>query len=111
MEDTEHSNSSWWWYGPSDLRCQKSVEKINNLHHYWAKQYPGIFSHNDYVYTLTFSAVFMYHLRLRLSLSGFSPKIQIASHLFMQEMSKLFVSEGDVPYMAFRGLRWVYCFL
>ncbi|KAF2801273.1 uncharacterized protein BDZ99DRAFT_469788 [Mytilinidion resinicola] len=98
VEETATSNDTWWYYGPSDPRTQKSVEKINKRHEYWAKQYPGDFSHNeDYVYTLAFSAIFMHRLRLRLGLSGVSEKVKIASYIFMSEMAKLFYSEGRVP--------------
>ncbi|RDW68592.1 hypothetical protein BP5796_09249 [Coleophoma crateriformis] len=98
MEDTESANSAWWWYGPSDPRCQKSVESINKLHANLAKQYPGVFSHNeDYIYTLAFSAIFMHRFRLRIGLSGFSGKMKIASHLFMKDLSMLFFSEGRKP--------------
>ena len=98
VEQTQTTNDTWWYYGPSDVRTQKSVEKINRLHTHWAKRYPGHFSHNDdYVYTLAYSAIFMHRLRLRLGLSGFSEKVKIASYLFMSDMIKLFYSEGGVP--------------
>lgn len=98
VEQTETYNATWWYYGPSDPRTQKSVEEINKMHTHWAKQYPGDFSHNeDYIYTLAFSAIFMHRLRLRLGLSGVSKKVQIASYIFMGEMVKLFYSEGGVP--------------
>ncbi|KAL3426593.1 hypothetical protein PVAG01_00102 [Phlyctema vagabunda] len=95
MEDTETSNSAWWWYGPSDERCRASVESINQLHSSWAKRYPGVFSHNDdYVYTLAFIACFMHRLRRRLGLSDVQEKVRIASHLFMRDMAPLFYVEG-----------------
>ncbi|KAF2501402.1 hypothetical protein BU16DRAFT_198760 [Lophium mytilinum] len=98
VEQTATANDTWWYYGPSDPRTQKSVEKINKLHESWAKQYPGDFSHNDdYIYTLAFSAVFMHRLRLRLGLCGVSEKIKIASYIFMSDMVKLFYAEGRVP--------------
>ncbi|KAL2070156.1 hypothetical protein VTL71DRAFT_13182 [Oculimacula yallundae] len=97
VEHTELANDTWWYYGPSNIRTQKSVEAINRLHARWAKQYPGAFSHNeDYIYTLAFSAIFMHRLRLRMGLSGFSEKVKIASHIFMGEMVPLFRAEGGV---------------
>jgi len=85
----------WWYYGPSHYKTQKAVERLNNLHGYWEKQYPGRFAGNvDYVYTAAFSAVLMHRLRLRLGLPGISEKEQIASHLFWQDMCKLFKRAG-----------------
>lgn len=95
VEQTEVYNDTWWYYGPSSPKTQKSVEAINKLHAHWAKQYPGAFSHDeDYVYTLAYVATFMHRLRLRMGLSGAPEKVQIASYIFMGEMIKLFRAEG-----------------
>ncbi|KAK1727878.1 hypothetical protein CaCOL14_012592 [Colletotrichum acutatum] len=95
VEKTEHYNMAWWYYGPSDQRCRDAVERINQLHAGLARQYPGRFSHNeDYLYTLTFSAVLMHRLRIRLGLSGFTEKQQIAAHHFWRDMGPLFEVEG-----------------
>jgi hypothetical protein len=95
VEQTENNNALWWYYGPSHVKTQKAVERLNALHGYWEKQYPGNFAGNlDSVYTAAFSAVLMHRLRLRLGLSGISEKEQIASHLFWQEMCKLFKRAG-----------------
>jgi len=98
VEQTETRNDAWWYYDPSDPRTQQSVEKINQLHAFVAKKYPGNFSHNEnYIYTMAFSAIFMHCLRLHMGLSDIPEKVQIASHIFMWEMVKLFYSEGRVP--------------
>ncbi|CZR64348.1 uncharacterized protein PAC_14246 [Phialocephala subalpina] len=95
VEKTENNNTVWWYYGPTHPKTQKSVARINELHQYWEKQYPGNFSHNsDYVYTAAFSAVLMHRFRLRLGLSGISEKEKIANHLFWQEMCKYFKAAG-----------------
>ncbi|TKA76077.1 hypothetical protein B0A49_03006 [Cryomyces minteri] len=95
VEQTENNNMLWWYYGPSNVKTQKAVDRLNSLHEYWEKQYPGNFSGNtDFVYTAAFSAVLMHRLRLRLGLSGISEKEQIASHLFWQGMCKLFKKAG-----------------
>lgn len=95
VEQTENNNALWWYYGPSHIKTQKAVEKLNGLHGYWEKQYPGNFSGNvDFVYTATFSAVLTHRLRLRLGLSGINEKEQIASHLFWRDMCKLFKRAG-----------------
>jgi len=85
----------WWYYGPTHPKTHKAVEKLNSLHEYWEKQYPGNFSGNvDFVYTAAFSVVLMHRLRLRLGLSGISKKEKIAAHLFWQGMCKLFKKAG-----------------
>lgn len=95
VEQTENNNALWWYYGPSHPKTQKAVERLNALHAYWEKQYPGNFADNvDFVYTATFSVVLMHRLRLRLGLPGISEKEKIASHLFWQGMCKLFKSAG-----------------
>ncbi|KAK2602842.1 hypothetical protein N8I77_009347 [Diaporthe amygdali] len=95
IEKTETYNMTWWYYGPSDRRCQAAVERINQLHAGLARQYQGRFSHNeDYIYTLAFSAILMHRLRLRLGLSGFGEKQRIAAHHFWRDMAPLFRVEG-----------------
>ncbi|KAH6679111.1 hypothetical protein B0J14DRAFT_580030 [Halenospora varia] len=95
VEQTENNNTIWWYYGPTHPKTLKSVKKLNSLHEYWEKQYPGNFSHNDdFIYTAAFSVVLMHRLRLRLGLSGIGEKEKIASHLFWQEMCKLFKAAG-----------------
>ncbi len=60
------------YYGPHDERTRKSVESINRLHAYWAKQYPGNFAYNeDYIYTCAFTAVTMHRLRLKMACPAF----------------------------------------
>ncbi|OHF03204.1 hypothetical protein CORC01_01588 [Colletotrichum orchidophilum] len=94
----EHYNMSSWYYGPSDQRCRDALERINQLHAGLTRQYPGRFSHNgDYVYTLTFSAVLMHRLRIRLGLSGFTEKQMIAARHFWRDMAPLFRVEGSGP--------------
>ncbi|KAK5447983.1 hypothetical protein LTS15_009482 [Exophiala xenobiotica] len=97
-EETDHTNATWWYYGPSDERCVKAISKINDLHARWAKVYPGDFSDNtDYIYTLAFSAVLMHRLRERMHLSGFSEKEKIAAHHFWRDMSYHFLAENGKP--------------
>ncbi|RSL83299.1 hypothetical protein CEP51_004596 [Fusarium floridanum] len=94
VEDTENYNMTWWHYGPSDARCREAVRQVNNLHAALARQYPGNFSDNDdFLYVMTFSAVLMHRLRLRLGLSGFSEKEKIAAHHFWRDMTPLFFME------------------
>ncbi|KAI8286594.1 hypothetical protein K4K60_000303 [Colletotrichum sp. SAR11_57] len=96
VDRTEHYNMAWWYYGPSDQRCRDAVDRINQLHAGLANRYPDTFTHNeDYVYTLTFSAVLMHRLRLRLGLSGFTEKQKIAAHHFWRDMMPLFKLEGN----------------
>jgi len=98
VEQTQSTNALWWWYGPHDERTRKSVEGINRLHAYWAKQYPGMFSYNDdYIYVCAFSAVLMHRFLLQLGLPGVSEKEKIAGHKFWGELSKLFRAENDTP--------------
>lgn len=80
----------------SHRKTQKAIQRINDLHAYWEKHYPGYFSDNeDYIYTSAFSAVLMHRLRLRLGLSGLSEKERVASHrFFWQGISKYFKSAG-----------------
>ncbi|TEA15803.1 hypothetical protein C8034_v001939 [Colletotrichum sidae] len=95
VEKTEHYQMAWSYYGPSDQRCRDAVERINQLHAGLAARYPGAFSHNeDYVYVMTFSAVLMHRLRLRLGLEGFDEKMKIAAHHFWRDMTPLFRIEG-----------------
>jgi hypothetical protein len=95
LEHTENNNMVWWYYGPSHPKTKEAVQRLNALHGYWEKQYPGKFTDNDdYIYTATFSAVLMHRLRLRLGLPGISEKEQIAAHLFWKEMCKLFKRAG-----------------
>ncbi|KAK2471335.1 hypothetical protein H9L39_17566 [Fusarium oxysporum f. sp. albedinis] len=98
VEDTENFNMTWWHYGPSDERCQKAVQQINKLHATLARRYPGNFSVNDdFLYVMTFSAVLMHRLRLRLGLSGFTTKEKIAAHHFWRDMTPLFQTEDGTP--------------
>lgn len=95
VEQTANNNAIWWWHGPHHPLTKKSVNHINDLHVHYSKQFPGDFGHNeDYVYTLTYTAATMHRLKLRLGRPGFSDKQKKASHLFWQEMSKLFHVEG-----------------
>ncbi|KKY17761.1 hypothetical protein UCRPC4_g05394 [Phaeomoniella chlamydospora] len=102
VEETENNNMTWWYYGPDDPRTKKSVDDINKRHVFWARRYPGHFSHNeDYIYTLAFSVILMHRLRLRLGLSGFSEKEKIAAHHFWRDMTPLFYAEDKIPLHSF----------
>lgn len=97
-EQTGTINTVWWFYGPHDDRTKKSVDNINKLHSFWAKQYPGRFAYNeDYIYTCAFTAIAAHRMRLLMGAGGISEREKIAAHLFWLEMSKLFKSEGGVP--------------
>ena len=94
MYETLYHNSTWWYYGPHHPKTLESIDVINKRHKYWAKQYPGAFSHvMDYTYVLTFSATLVHRFRLRLGISGFNEKQQIAAHLCLREFAKHFVVE------------------
>ena len=98
IEETENTNFTWWFYGPSDPRCRKAIDGINKIHENWAKKYPGHFADNDdYIYTLAFSAILMHRLRLRVGLSGFTDKQKIAAHHFWRDCSYQFFIEGGKP--------------
>lgn len=70
------------------------MDTINKLHAYYAKTYPGVFSHtSDYTYVLCFTAISVHRLRLRLHLPGFTQKQKLAAHIFWKEMAHLFLVE------------------
>jgi hypothetical protein len=94
LYETLLHNSTWWYYGPHHPRTKESVTVINKRHQYYAKQYPGAFSHTmDYTYVLCFSATLNHRFRLRLGLSGFNAKQKIAAHLCLKELANLFLVE------------------
>lgn len=98
VDQTTSANYIWWFYGPHDERTKKSVDAINNLHAYWAKKMPGVFSYNDdYIYVCAYTAVSVERFRLLLGLPGISKKEKIAAHKFWGEMSKLFYAENNTP--------------
>lgn len=91
MDDTARHMLVWWENGPEDLRTQRSVKSLNNLHAYYAKQFPGNFKYNDdYIYTLCYEGAMMHRLRLRLGMKGFTEKQQRSSWEFWSRMAKLF---------------------
>ncbi|KAJ5557065.1 hypothetical protein N7494_000980 [Penicillium frequentans] len=92
--ETQYHNSVWWYHGPHHPETQKSVDTINKRHAYYAKTYPGVFSHTtDYTYVLCFTAISVHRLRLRLHLPGFTEKQKLAAHIFWKEMAQLFLVE------------------
>lgn len=94
MHETLYHNSTWWFYGPHHPTTLESIGVINKRHQHLAKRYPGAFSHvMDYTYVLTFSAALTHRFRLRLGLSGFSKKQQIAAHLCLKAFAKHFLVE------------------
>lgn len=107
MDDTGRHMLVWWENGPEHSATQRSVKSLNNLHRYWAKQYPGRFGFNeDYVYTLCYEAAMMHRLRLSLGMSGFDENVQIAAWEFWSRMANLFTNvggdgSGDAPLEGF----------
>jgi hypothetical protein len=96
MDDTARHMLVWWENGPSDDKTRRSVASLNNMHAYYAKQYPGNFSHNDdYIYTLCYEAALMHRLRLKLGMPGISEKEQRAAWEFWSRMATLFVNAED----------------
>lgn len=94
VNETQHHNSVWWFYGPHHPETKRSTHAINKRHEYYAKKYPGNFTHAiDYTYVLCFTAISVDRLRQRLRLSGFNEKQKIAAHRFWKEMSHLFFVE------------------
>jgi hypothetical protein len=94
MHETLYHNSTWWFYGPNHPKTLESIGVINKRHQYHAKRYPGAFSHAmDYTYVLAFLAALNHRFRLRLGLSGFNNKQQIAAHLCLKEFAKHFLVE------------------
>lgn len=104
--ETQYHNSVWWFYGPHHPETKKSVQIINRRHEYYAKKYPGNFSHDiDYHYVLCFEAISVHRFRERLGLSGFTEKQKIAAAIFWREMAKLFTIEvPGKPLKEWRGL-------
>ncbi|OUS94385.1 oxygenase MpaB family protein [Rhodococcus sp. NCIMB 12038] len=93
MDDTTRHMLVWWENGPSDIKTQRSVQSLNNLHKYYARKYPGNFGYNeDYIYTLCYEAALMHRLRLKLGMNGISEKQQQAAWEFWSRMAKLFVN-------------------
>jgi len=96
MDDTARHMLVWWENGPSDDKTRRSVASLNNMHAYYAKQYPGNFSHNDdYIYTLCYEAALMHRLRLKLGMPGISEREQRAAWEFWSRMATLFVNADD----------------
>jgi hypothetical protein len=103
MDDTSRHMLVWWENGPSHPLTRRSVESLNKLHGYYAKQYPGNFAHDDdYIYTLCYEAAMMHRLRLRMGMKGISEHEQIAAWEFWSRMATLFVNaETGAPLPAF----------
>ncbi|MDQ1105639.1 hypothetical protein [Nocardioides zeae] len=96
MDDTSRHMLVWWEKGPDHPDTQRSVRSLNNLHRYWAQQYPGRFTFNeDYVYTLCYEAAMMHRLRISLGLPGFDDKMQVAAWEFWSRMAEQFVNVGS----------------
>ncbi len=96
MDDTSRHMLTWWANGPSHPSTRRSVESLNNLHHHYAKQYPGHFSFNeDYIYTLCYEGAMMHRLKISLGMKGFDEKLQTATWEFWSRMAKLFVNGDD----------------
>ncbi|KAF0321647.1 hypothetical protein GQ607_011160 [Colletotrichum asianum] len=96
------------WHSDGGKLVHKASDRVDRTEHYnmawwFSEPIPRHFTHNeDYVYTLTFSAVLMHRLRLRLGLSGFTEKQKIAAHHFWRDMMPLFKLEGNgVPITGF----------
>jgi hypothetical protein len=91
MDDTARHILIWSEFGPDHELTHRSVEALNSLHAYWAKKYPGSFSHNeDYLYTLCYEATLFHRLLRRVGLPGFSEKEQAAAWEFWRRMAPLF---------------------
>ncbi|WAL49612.1 hypothetical protein [Rhodococcus pyridinivorans] len=100
--DTAKHFWRWFEYGPSDPITQKSIKQVNAYHQGIANKYPGRFSNlEDFTYTMCWIGADMHRLRLRVGLSGYTEKQKIATHLYWQEMAKLFRGENDAPIIDF----------
>jgi hypothetical protein len=93
-KDTADHFWTWFEFGPSKVETQVSMDKVNKIHAEIWKRMPGNFSHiDDFIYTMCWIGADMHRLRLRIGLSGFTEKQQIACHRFWLEIAKLFVCE------------------
>ena len=62
-----------------------------------AKKVPGAYSELvDYTYTMCWIAAHMHRLRMKVGLFGYSESRKIATHLYWQELAKLFRGENDM---------------
>lgn len=96
-KDTADHFWRWFEYGPSHPITQKSVQQVNATHAAIAKKVPGAYSELvDYTYTMCWIAADMHRLRMKVGLSGYSEKQKIATHLYWQELAKLFRGENDM---------------
>lgn len=94
--DTVDHFWKWYEYGPSNPVTQESVSRVNAIHQGVAKKYTGLFSHlEDYTYTICWIGADVHRMRLRVGLNGYTEKQKIATHLYWQEMAKLFRGEND----------------
>ncbi|MER6936149.1 hypothetical protein ABTX24_17315 [Nocardioides sp. NPDC127514] len=94
--EQDTSDHLWTWFerGPSSPEMQKSVEIVNKIHEGIWKKNPGLFSDvGDFIFTMCVLGADMHRLRLRVGMSGFTEKQQIAAHRYWYEVSKLFRSE------------------
>jgi len=95
--ETDTADHFWRWFefGPSDLKTQQSVKQVNSIHQGIAKRYPGRYTMlEDFTYTMCWIGADMHRLRIRVGLSGYTEKQQIATHLYWQEIAKLFRGEN-----------------
>ncbi|KAI5358644.1 hypothetical protein Slin14017_G109270 [Septoria linicola] len=91
VEDTEHHNMTWMFYGPHDQHTTSSIAQVNDLHARYEKITPGCYGHNDdYVYTLASAALTGDRFPRRLGLPGYTEKQKIVAHLFYQKLPEQF---------------------
>lgn len=96
--DTAMHFWKWFEHGPSSEVTKASVRRVNAIHQGIANKLPGRYEHNeDFSYTFCMLGAELHRLRLRVGLSGFTETEKIATHLYWQEMSKLFRRENDQP--------------
>ncbi|KAJ6202265.1 hypothetical protein J3E72DRAFT_263940 [Bipolaris maydis] len=96
MDDSLRYLLIWWDHGLNLEVSRQAVDRINKLHAYWEKRYPGDFRLNeDFIYVLCYFAAGLHLVRQRVGLIGYDEKMQRASWKFWSEMSKLFLLGGD----------------
>ncbi|MCZ4587575.1 hypothetical protein O4328_28470 [Rhodococcus opacus] len=95
--ESDTAKHFWRWFemGPSDLATQQSIKQVNAIHQGIAKKYPGRYTNlEDFTYTMCWIGADMHRLRLRVGLSGYTENQKIATHLYWQEIAKLFRGEN-----------------
>lgn len=81
----------WFEHGPDSPATVKSIETVNKLHEYYAKEYPKAFSAiDDYVYILCLNATAVNTSLKSLGLPGFTAKQERAVYLFWSKLSAHF---------------------